>query len=185
MRGLPAPVERPAGRLPYGRGRFSRTEAHGRCQKPLAIAKGHADLSEVAVGQIRQNVPIDRVFAKGFLVLCEAFIEKPVPDVHRCLHTPLKDNCPAAARCKGKGIGAAGRVNGGANGGSCEPRAFSRRPLSLASGPFMGPISKAPNGSKPEIRIRSIPEEWRRLDIAKTRAPKLQRARHSVTCKAT
>ena len=141
----------------YGRGRFSSTEAHDRCQKPLAIAKGHADLSEVAVGQIRQDVPIDRVFAKGF-VLCEAFIEKPVPNVHRCLHTPLKDNRPAAARCKGRGWGRQAVSTAGQTAAPVNPTPSAEDRFLALPIRSWGRILKVGKGSKPEIQTDPFPK---------------------------
>jgi hypothetical protein len=105
----------------------------GRSQGPRRFERGRHR-------SVRQNVQIDSVFAKGFLVLCEALIEKPVPDVHRYLHTPLKDNRPAAARCKGIGIGAAGRVNGG------EPAA-PVNPTPSAKDRFLAPTARSQDRS--------------------------------------
>jgi hypothetical protein len=54
-----------------------------RFEQALAIPQIDTQLSQISVGQIRQNVGIDRVVAKRDLVPTKTEAPKPNPDVHR------------------------------------------------------------------------------------------------------
>ena len=56
-----------------------------RLEQPLAVAERHAELFEVALGQFRQDFGVDRVFAKGCLVLTEPQARSHSP---RPCHSP-------------------------------------------------------------------------------------------------
>jgi hypothetical protein len=61
---------------------FPGVESGDRLQETLAVPQRHAKLSEVALGQIGQDLSIDFALAKCGLILTETEAAQPSPDVH-------------------------------------------------------------------------------------------------------
>jgi hypothetical protein len=75
----------PFGRLfrrRLGPGWSGRAQTRDRLQEALAVPEIDAQLRQVAIGQIRQNVGVDRVVAEGGLVPAETEAPQPNRDVH-------------------------------------------------------------------------------------------------------
>ena len=57
-------------------------ERGDRAQHPLAVAEQHAELFEVDLGQLGQNLRVDRVFAKDRFILRQVETAQPRRNVH-------------------------------------------------------------------------------------------------------
>src|SRR5208337_2980782 len=57
-------------------------ETGDRPHQPLAVPQRHADLLEVGLGQVGQNVRVDLMLAEQRFVLSEADAVQPLGDVH-------------------------------------------------------------------------------------------------------
>ena len=65
-----------------GRRRLVRGESGDRPHQPLAMPERHADLLEVGLGQVGQDVRVDLMLAEQRFVLSEADAVQPLGDVH-------------------------------------------------------------------------------------------------------
>ena len=66
----------------FCRGRGWSSEAGDRLQQSSAVAERQSELLEVAVSEIGEHLHVDRIVAKGGLVLVEAETAKPPADIH-------------------------------------------------------------------------------------------------------
>ena len=83
-------------------------------EKPLAVPERHAELLEIDLGQLRQDIGVDFTRAKERLVLSETKTSQPIPDIHGRTpraptdHPSVEAPCPGPGCCR-TGLGSLGQ----------------------------------------------------------------------------
>jgi hypothetical protein len=94
-------------RLRTGRGGRRRCLGGGQTrdgsQQSLAMAERHAELLEIELGQLGQDIGVDFTRAKERLVLSEAEASEPTPDIHSRAPRIRTDHPSVEAPCPGPG----------------------------------------------------------------------------------
>ena len=94
-----------------GLARFPGPESGDRLEETLAVPQWHAKLSEVALGQIGQDLSIDFALAKRGLILTETERAQPSPDVHECIRPAGSMMGLSNAHVQGVSLELSGRID--------------------------------------------------------------------------